>query len=108
MLENGEVFLVDEIDSSLHPLLTRFLIQRFHSSKTNPKNAQLIFNTHDLFLLDQELFRRDQVWFVEKEMDGATRVYPLTDFKPRNDESLERRYIRGRYGALPIIGESQE
>lgn len=108
VLANGEVFLVDEIDSSLHPLLTRFLIQRFHSSKTNPNNAQLVFNTHDLFFLDQELFRRDQVWFVEKKMDGATRLYPLTDFKPRNDESLERRYIRGRYGALPIISESQE
>jgi uncharacterized protein len=107
VIANGEVILVDEIDTSLHPLLTRFLIQRFHSSKTNRKNAQLIFNTHDLSLLDQDIFRRDQVWFVEKDMNGASRLYPLTDFKPRADESLERRYIRGQYGALPIISESQ-
>ncbi len=108
VLANGEVLLIDEIDTSLHPLLTRFLIRRFHSSKTNPKNAQLVFNTHDLFLLDQQIFRRDQVWFVEKGGDGASSLYPLSDFKPRNGESLERRYIRGQYGALPIISETLE
>ncbi len=108
VLEKGEVFLVDEIDTSLHPLLVRFLVQKFHSAKTNPKNAQLIFNTHDLSFLDQELFRRDQIWFVEKDSDGSSKLYPLTDFTPRNDELLDRWYIRGRYGALPIVSESQE
>lgn len=106
VLANGEVFLVDEIDTSLHPLLVQFLIQKFHSTKTNPKNAQLIFNTHDLSLLDQELFRRDQVWFVERGLDGSSNLYPLTDFTPRTNELLDRWYMRGRYGALPIIGES--
>ena len=104
VMSNGEVLLVDEIDTSLHPLLVRFLIQRFHSEKTNPRNAQLIFTTHNTSLLDQEeLFRRDQIWFVEKERDGASRLYPLTDFKPRNDEVLEKWYMRGRYGALPLL-----
>jgi hypothetical protein len=99
---NGEVLLLDEIDTSLHPLLTRYLVEKFHSKETNPRNAQLVFTTHDVSLL-RDLFRRDQVWFVEKERDGASKLYPLTDFKPRNDEALERGYIRGRYGALPIL-----
>ncbi len=100
---NGEVLLFDEIDTSLHPLLTRFLIDKFHSVSTNPNNAQLIFSTHDTSLLSQDIFRRDQIWFVDKERDGATRLYPLTDFKPRNDEKLESWYMRGRYGALPLL-----
>jgi uncharacterized protein len=100
---NGLVLLFDEIDTSLHPLLTRFLVERFHSNVKNPKNAQLIFNTHNTSLLNQDIFRRDQIWFVEKERDGASKLYPLTDFKPRNNEVLESWYMRGRYGALPII-----
>ena len=100
---NGEVLLFDEIDASLHPLLTKFLIQKFHSSKTNPKNAQLIFSTHNTSLLSQELLRRDQLWFVEKDANGASKLYPLTDFSPRSDEALERGYMRGRYGALPVL-----
>lgn len=108
VFDNGEVLLFDEIDTSLHPLLTRFLIDRFHSSVTNPRNAQLIFTTHNTSLLDQDLFRRDQIWFVEKGSLGASKLYPLTDFKPRNDEVLERWYLRGRYGALPLLEESQK
>jgi AAA15 family ATPase/GTPase len=103
VLRNGEVLLFDEIDTSLHPLLTRFLVQQFHSEETNPNHAQLIFSTHDTTLLSQAIFRRDQVWFVEKGDDNATRLFPLTDFKPRNDEALERSYLRGRYGALPVL-----
>ena len=103
VLDNGEVLLVDEIDTSLHPLLTRFLVQRFNSNNTNPNNAQLVFNTHDITLLDQEIFRRDQIWFIEKSKDRTSKLYPLTDFKPRNDEKLASWYLRGRYGALPII-----
>jgi AAA15 family ATPase/GTPase len=107
VFSNGEVLLLDEIDTSLHPLLARFLIARFHSSVSNARNAQLIFTTHNTYFLDQELFRRDQIWFVDKGADGASKVYPLTDFKPRNDEVLDRWYLRGRYGALPVLGESQ-
>jgi AAA15 family ATPase/GTPase len=107
VFENGEVLLIDEIDTSLHPLLTRFLIERFHSSVTNHRNAQLIFTTHNTSLLDQDLFRRDQIWFIEKGADSASKLYPLTDFKPRNDEKLESWYLRGRYGALPLLNEIQ-
>jgi AAA15 family ATPase/GTPase len=102
---NGEILLVDEIDASLHPLLTKFLIEKFHSDVTNPNNAQLLFSTHNTFVLDQAIFRRDQIWFVDKGRDGASKIFPLTDFKPRNDEVLENWYIRGRYGALPILGQ---
>ncbi len=105
VLKNGEVILYDELDTSLHPLMTRFLIRLFHSRGTNQKNAQLIFTTHDTSLLDSDLFRRDQVWFVEKDKKSASQVYPLSDFSPRKDEALERGYLRGRYGALPFLGE---
>jgi hypothetical protein len=105
---NGEVLLFDEVDTSLHPALTRFLISRFHSSKHNAKNAQLIFSTHNTSLLDQDLLRRDQIWFVEKDSRGSSRLFPLTDFKPRNDEVIEKWYMRGRYGALPLLGHSKQ
>ncbi|OGA40195.1 MAG: hypothetical protein A3G28_04255 [Betaproteobacteria bacterium RIFCSPLOWO2_12_FULL_68_19] len=105
VLNNGEVILYDELDTSLHPLMTRFLIGLFHYRSTNPKNAQLVFTTHDTSLLDSEIFRRDQIWFIEKDKKGASRLYPLSDFSPRKDEKLERGYLRGRYGALPFIGE---
>jgi uncharacterized protein len=103
---NGEVLLFDEIDTNMHPKLLRFLIRKFYSSKENPHNAQLVCSTHNTSLLDQELFRRDQIWFVEKGKDGSSKLYPLTDFSPRNDEVLERWYMRGRYGAVPILPES--
>jgi len=105
VLKNGEVLLFDEMDTSIHPLLTRFLVSRFHSNLHNPRNAQLIFTTHNTSLLDQAIFRRDQIWFVDKERDGGSRLYPLTEFNPRNDEALEQGYLRGRYGALPILDE---
>ena len=104
--ENGEVLLVDEIDTSLHPLPTRFLISKFHNRRTNPKNAQLIFSTHNTSFLSRDVFRRDQIWFVEKGSDESSRFYPLTDFSPRNDEVLDSWYLRGRYGALPILNET--
>jgi ABC-type ATPase involved in cell division len=103
---NAEVLLVDEIDTSLHPLLTHFLIQKFHSDKTNPNNAQLLFTTHNTTLLDQKLFRRDQIWFMEKGRDGSTKMFPLSDFKVRKGEALDKWYLKGRYGALPLLDES--
>jgi len=103
VLKNGEVLIFDEIDTNMHPALLRFLISRFQSTSTNPNNAQLICSTHNTSILDRALFRRDQVWFVEKDRVGASKVYPLTDFSPRNDESFERAYMRGRYGAQPIL-----
>jgi len=105
VLDNGLVFFVDELDTSLHPLLVRFLLNLFHNPETNRHNAQLVFTTHDTTVLDQTLMRRDQVWFVEKDAGNATRLYPLSDYKPRKGEALQKGYLYGRYGALPFPGE---
>ncbi len=104
-LSNGKVLFVDEIDRSLHPLLTRRLIQLFQNTLTNPKGAQLVFNTHDTSLLGSGMLRRDQVWFLEKDQTGVSHLYSLLDYSPRKDESLEKGYLQGRYGAIPFLGE---
>ena len=105
VLDNGFVLFVDELDTSLHPFLVRFLLNLFHNSETNPNNAQLIFTTHDTTILDQTLLRRDQVWFIEKDEENASRLYPLSDYRPRKGEALQKGYLYGRYGALPFLGE---
>jgi hypothetical protein len=102
-LEWGATLLVDELDRSLHPHMMRFLVGLFHSRK-NEKNAQLLFTTHDTTLLDTELLRRDQIWFVEKDKQGSSSLYSLLEYSPRKDEALERGYLKGRYGAIPFIG----
>lgn len=99
VLDRGLVLVIDELDTSLHPILVRFLVNLFHNAETNPYGAQLICTTHDVTQLEGEL-RRDQVWFVEKR-DQQTRLYPLSDFRPRKEEAVGRGYLRGRYGALP-------
>lgn len=104
-LRDGRVLVVDELDSSLHTLLVRRLITMFQTPDLNPKGAQLIFSTHDTSLLDRTLFRRDQIWFTEKDADQATCLYPLTDFSPRKQEAWERGYLAGRYGAVPFFGD---
>jgi len=101
-LETGNVLVVDELDTSLHPMLMRFLIKTLHSNESNPSNAQLVFTTHDATLMSSPYFRRDQVWFVEKDENRLTTLYPLSDFSPRKGEALEKGYLRGRYGALPF------
>ncbi len=103
VLENGWTMFVDELESSLHPLLVQKLISMINS-EANQNGAQLIFTTHNTSLLDFKLLRRDQIWFTEKDQGGATRLYPLTDYRPRNDESLEKGYLAGRYGAIPMLG----
>jgi AAA15 family ATPase/GTPase len=105
VLTQGYILVVDELDTSLHPELLRHLVRLFHHPKTNPKGAQLIFSTHDTSLLDADLFRRDQIWFMEKDTDLASHLYPLSDFSPRKGENLEKGYLQGRYGALPFFGE---
>ena len=105
-LENGYTLFVDELHDSLHPAMVKFLIELFHDKRTNPKNAQLIFSTHETSILDQQVFRRDQVWFCEKAKDQSTSIYSLTDFSPRKGiENLEKSYLSGRYGALPLINK---
>ncbi|MDE2465423.1 MAG: ATP-binding protein [Alphaproteobacteria bacterium] len=102
-LNEGATLLVDELDRSLHPLMTRFLVQLFHDQKRNVRGAQLIFTTHDTTLLDAKFIRRDQVWFVEKDQNSSTHLYSLLEYSPRADEALERGYLKGRYGAIPFL-----
>lgn len=101
-LSTGGVLCVDELDSSLHPILALHVVRAFVDPDTNTTGAQLIFNTHDTNLLDVDLLRRDQIWFTEKDQGGATHVYPLSDFRPRRQENLKRGYLQGRYGGVPI------
>lgn len=108
VLKDGRILVVDELDSSLHTLLVRRLISMFHNPQLNKESAQLIFSTHDTSLLDHTLFRRDQVWFTEKDSDQATQVYPLSDFSPRKREAWEQGYLSGRYGAVPFFGDLPE
>jgi len=103
-LEQGYTLVMDELQDNLHPLMVKFLVQLFHSPESNPNQAQLIFTTHDTSILDQEVFRRDQVWFCEKDQEQVTHLLPLTDFKPRKGvENIEKGYLSGRYGALPYL-----
>lgn len=108
-LEHGGILVVDEIDTSLHPRLVSEIVRLFQSSASNPLQAQVILSTHDVTLMmnaaDYDVLDRDQIWFVEKDAEGASCVYPLSDFKPRRDEVYSRHYLQGRYGAVPLIDE---
>ncbi|SHH57086.1 hypothetical protein SAMN02745823_00327 [Sporobacter termitidis DSM 10068] len=104
VLENGELFVVDDMDSHLHPLLTRNIVALFNSNEHNPKGAQLIFTSRNTNLLDLDIFRRDQIWFTEKsENTAATDLFSLYDFSVRKDTKLEKNYLLGRFGAIPFI-----
>jgi AAA15 family ATPase/GTPase len=105
LLENGYTVIIDEIETSLHPILVKELIRLAYCSVNNPVGAQVIFATHNPILLDGELMRRDQIWFTEKSPAGSTHLYPLTDYQPRKDEALARGYLAGRYGAIPYLPE---
>jgi AAA15 family ATPase/GTPase len=104
-LANGRVLFIDEMETRMHPLITMAFIRLFNSPESNPRRAQLVFTTHDTNLLDRSLFRRDQVWFTEKDRFGATHLYSLVEFRLRNDASFEKDYLRGRYGAVPYPGD---
>ncbi|MEV5408565.1 ATP-binding protein [Thermopolyspora sp. NPDC052614] len=106
-LESGNVLVVDEIDSSLHPVLSSTLIRMFKDAEINRNSAQLLFASHDTTLLgsmlEDKILEREEVWFTEKDRDGATELFPLAEFHPRNDENVERGYLQGRYGAVPYV-----
>lgn len=103
-LKSGNVLFIDELHDSLHPNIVKFLVRLFNNPQTNPNNAQLVFTTHETSILDQNIFRRDQVWFCSKNDRQETVLYPLTDFNPRKGvENLEKSYLSGRYGALPMV-----
>ncbi|MBD2569401.1 AAA family ATPase [Anabaena lutea] len=103
-LKDGKILIFDEFDARLHPLISKAIVELFNSKVTNYNNAQIIFMTHDTNLLSNKLFRRDQIWFTEKNKYGATDLYSLVEYKIRNDASFESDYIKGRYGAIPFIG----
>lgn len=104
-LKYGKVLIFDELDARLHPLISKAIVELFNSKNTNPNNAQLIFMTDDTNLLSNKLFRRDQIWFTEKNKYGATDLYSLVEYKIQNETSFESDYIKGRYGAIPFIGD---
>lgn len=107
-LDNGKRIVIDELDSKLHPLLIRKIIALFNAAETNPKGAQLLFTTHDTFLLSAGIFRRDQVWFTQKDNFGATETYSLAEYKVRSGSPFERDYLQGKYGATPILGDIEK
>jgi len=103
--EKGTTMVIDEIDKSLHPMLVRYIVELFHNPEVNINNAQLIFNTHDTNLLSLEIFRRDQIYFVEKDYsNGVTDVYSLDEFSVRKQENIQKGYLQGRYGSIPCLG----
>jgi uncharacterized protein len=103
VLEKGAVLIMDELDTSLHAFITRALVGLFNDPETNPHGAQLVFTTHDTSLLDLTIFRRDQIWFTEKDPSGATDLYSLQDYSPRKGEAIQKGYLLGRYGAVPFV-----
>ncbi|MBQ7687290.1 MAG: ATP-binding protein [Bacteroidaceae bacterium] len=106
-LDNGKRVVIDELDSRLHPLLVKRIIALFNDARTNPKGAQLLFTAHDTYLLSAGLFRRDQVWFTQKDNFGATELYSLAEYKVRSTSPFERDYLLGKYGATPLIGDME-
>ena len=103
--EKGKTIIIDEIEKALHPLLVKSLIEMFHNPNINKNGAQLIFNTHEVSLLDLDLFRRDQIYFVEKDYETAqSDLYSLDEFSPRKTENIQKGYLQGRYGAIPFLG----
>ena len=108
-MNNGDTLIVDELDAKLHPLLLRYIINMFHNEDINKNGAQLVYTTHDNYTLSREIFRRDQVWFVEKDENAVSELYSLSELKlddnkkVRNDATYNKQYLLGRYGAVPIL-----
>lgn len=107
-LKKGKTMVVDEIETSLHPMLVRYIVGLFNDKESNPNGAQLVFTTHDVNLLDLDLFRRDQIYFVEKDESGTSDLYSLSEYSPRKDENIRKGYMQGRYGAIPYIESGVE
>lgn len=105
-LQQGDVFLVDELDASLHPRLSSALINMFKDSEINQTGAQLVFTSHDASLIGKyahSALSEDEIWFCEKGADGHTDLYSLAEFRTRREDNFERRYLQGRYGAIPVV-----
>lgn len=107
-LEAGKVLFIDEIDASLHPYLCRYIVSMFNSKEKNPNNAQLIFTTHDTSLLSEEFLRRDQIYFTDKNKNNSTELFSLSDISERKGVDYAKRYLEGRYNALPYISDFED
>jgi AAA15 family ATPase/GTPase len=103
---NKKVYVIDEIERSIHPLLIKELVRKF--SKDNRSNGQLIFTTHESNLLDQSIFRQDEIWFAEKDKNGSTDLYSLSDYKEHNTIDIRKGYLMGRYGSIPFLGNLKD
>lgn len=101
-IENDGSLFVDELNVKLHPLLLKFIIDLFYQYKSK---AQLIYTTHDTTLMDKKFFRRDQIWFVQKDEFGYSELVALSDFKVRSDASFEKDYLAGVYGGIPFLND---
>ena len=102
IISEEKVYFIDEIERSIHPLLIKELVKKF--SLDNNTKGQLIFTTHESNLLDQEIFRQDEIWFVEKDKNGSTDLYSLSDFKEHKTIDIRKGYLNGRYGSIPFLG----
>ncbi len=108
-MKNPVILIIDEFDARFHPLITRKILQLFHSKELNIHNSQILIATHDVTLLKADILRRDQIYFAEKDQSHSTRYYSLSDFKGiRNDASFDKDYINGRYGAIPFLGNFED
>ncbi|WP_396152795.1 ATP/GTP-binding protein [Flavobacterium sp.] len=101
--EGNMVYIIDELERSLHPILAKELLHLFVNN--SKPNSQLIFTTHETHLLDLDLLRQDEIWFTEKKIDGSSSFYPLSDYKPREDKNIRNGYLEGRYGGIPFLGD---
>lgn len=101
--EGNMIYIIDELERSLHPILAKELLNLFVNN--SKPNSQLIFTTHETHLLDLELLRQDEIWFAEKRIDGSSSFYPLSDYKPREDKNIRNGYLEGRYGGIPFLGD---
>lgn len=110
-IKGGNTVFIDELDAKIHPLLLRYIINMFHNPEINKNNSQLIYSTHDIYTLTKDTFRRDQIWFTDKDKHGVSTLYSLVEYKlddnkkVRNDATYNKEYLLGRYGAIPLLKE---
>ena len=104
-LSRGSLLVIDELDTSLHPNLAQAFVSLFNKKDSNPHGAQLVFSTHDVTLLGGGLIRQDEIWMTDKNREGVSKFTPLTDFKLRSRDDIERAYRRGRLGGVPATDD---
>ena len=102
VLEGGYTLIVDELNSSLHPCALKGIIEMFHDKEINKKNAQLVFTTHEVSIIDDDTFHKDQIWFVQRPDGLLTELTPLSDYEIRDLRTFKKSYLNGKFGAIPM------